>query len=92
MTAQHSIVPKLARVGVVAGAPLFPLRKLVLNDFLTLKRKVISFVEGVILFESMRLAGKLFTLKDNLLIVFFKAMKRTRSILTLASVWSKQRR
>ena len=38
-------------------------RKLVLNDFLTLKRKVISFVEGVILFESMRLAGELFTLK-----------------------------
>ena len=33
-------------------------RKLVLNDFLALKRKTISFVEGVILFESMRLAGK----------------------------------
>ena len=34
-------------------------RKLVLNDFLTLKLKVISFVEGVILFETMRLAGKI---------------------------------
>ena len=32
-------------------------RKLVLTDFLTLKRKVVSFVEGVILFETMRLAG-----------------------------------
>ena len=35
-------------------------RKLVLNDFLALKRKTISFVEGVILFESMRLAGEFF--------------------------------
>ena len=33
-------------------------RKLVLTDFLTLKRKVVSFVEGVILLETMRLAGK----------------------------------
>ena len=44
-------------------------RELVLNDFLTLKRKVISFVEGVILFETMRLAGKIILFCVNKLTV-----------------------
>ena len=43
-------------------------RKLVLTDFLTLKRKVVSFVEGVILFETMRLAGK--WLRSSIILVF----------------------